>query len=98
YSLAVMTNVTHEHLDYHRTFERYRDAKRKLFRLTDHNKAGMRVGVINAEDPSAELFASDVMNPITYGIEKGDIRATNVELASSGVSYDVEMSGTRQHI
>jgi len=31
YSIAVLTNVTHEHLDYHRTFARYRDAKRKLF-------------------------------------------------------------------
>ncbi|HET6925145.1 MAG TPA: Mur ligase family protein, partial [Candidatus Saccharimonadales bacterium] len=31
FSVAVMTNVTHEHLDYHKTFERYRDAKRKLF-------------------------------------------------------------------
>jgi UDP-N-acetylmuramoyl-L-alanyl-D-glutamate--2,6-diaminopimelate ligase len=98
YSVAVMTNVTHEHLDYHRTFERYRDAKKKLFTLTDKNKAGMRVGVINAEDPSAELFATSVTNPVTYGVEKGDIRATNVELAPSGVSYDVEISGTRQHI
>jgi UDP-N-acetylmuramoyl-L-alanyl-D-glutamate--2,6-diaminopimelate ligase len=98
YSVAVMTNVTHEHLDYHRTFERYRDAKRRLFQLTDRNRAGLRVGIINAEDPSAELFASDVQNAVTYGIDEGDIRAYNVELAPSGVSYDIDMSGTRQHI
>ena len=57
FSVAVMTNVTHEHLDYHKTFERYRDAKRKLFKLANKNTDGMQVGIINAEDPSAELFA-----------------------------------------
>ena len=38
YSIAVLTNLTHEHLDYHRTFERYRDAKRKLFKIANNNK------------------------------------------------------------
>ena len=42
YSIAVMTNVTHEHLDYHGTFESYRDAKRKLFKLANKNKKGLR--------------------------------------------------------
>lgn len=87
YSIVAMTNVTHEHLDYHKTFERYRDAKRKLFKLANQNKRGLRVGVINAEDPSCELFKSDIKNPITYGIKKGDFRAVDVKLASNGVSY-----------
>jgi UDP-N-acetylmuramoyl-L-alanyl-D-glutamate--2,6-diaminopimelate ligase len=87
FELAVMTNVTHEHLDYHKTFERYRDAKRKLFKLADKNKQGMRVGIINAEDPSAELFASDVLNPITYGVGVGDLQAVNVKLTSDGSTY-----------
>jgi UDP-N-acetylmuramoyl-L-alanyl-D-glutamate--2,6-diaminopimelate ligase len=91
YSIAVMTNVTHEHLDYHKTFERYRDAKRKLFKLANANKKGMRVGVVNAEDPSAELFASDVKNPVTYGVDKGDLRALNVELKPSGISYHAKI-------
>ena len=87
YSIVVMTNVTHEHLDYHKTFERYRDAKRKLFKLANQNKQGLRVGIINAEDPSCDLFKSDIKNPITYGIDKGDFRAVDVKLASDGVSY-----------
>jgi len=87
YSIAVMTNVTHEHLDYHKTFERYRDAKRMLFKLANKNKKGLRVGVVNAEDPSAELFASDVQNPITYGVQRGDVRAVDVVTAPSGVTY-----------
>jgi UDP-N-acetylmuramoyl-L-alanyl-D-glutamate--2,6-diaminopimelate ligase len=87
YSIAVMTNVTHEHLDYHRTFERYRDAKRMLFKLANKNKKGMQLGVINAEDPSAELFAGDVKTPILYGVGKGDVQAFDVVTAPSGVSY-----------
>ncbi|MBA2278819.1 UDP-N-acetylmuramoyl-L-alanyl-D-glutamate--2,6-diaminopimelate ligase [Candidatus Saccharibacteria bacterium] len=87
YSIAVMTNVTHEHLDQHGTFERYRDAKRKLFWITDFNKKGKRVGIINADDPSAELFISDINRPITYGIEEGDLKAQNVKLTPGGSRY-----------
>ncbi len=87
YSVAVLTNVTHEHLDYHGTFERYRDAKRRLFRLADRNKKGLRVGIINADDPSAELFASDIANPVMYGVNRGDLRAKDVKLSPSGSTY-----------
>lgn len=90
YNIAVLTNVTHEHLDYHRTFERYRDAKRRLFQLANRNQRGLRIGIINAEDSSAQLFAQDIAHPVLYGITMGGIRATNVKLAASGVSYDVK--------
>lgn len=78
--VAVMTNVTHEHLDYHRTFERYRDAKRKLFKKAEF-------GVINADDPSARFFEKDVREYITYGIEKGNLRAEKVKLGADGVEF-----------
>lgn len=87
FSVAAMTNVTHEHLDYHKTFERYRDAKRKLFKLTNKNRKGLRVGIVNAEDPSAALFASDVKNPVLYGVGVGDIQATEVDLKPSGSDF-----------
>ena len=90
-SVAVMTNVGHEHLDYHGTFENYRDAKRRLFKLTNKNKGGRRIGIVNAEDPSAELFASDIANPVLYGQNEGaDLRATNVKLSPAGSIYTVQ--------
>ena len=91
--LAVWTNLTHEHLDYHGTFERYRDAKRKLFKMCNSNKNGLKVGVINADDPSAEYFKSDVSKPLTYGIEQGDLRALNVKTTPSGNEYVVNYGG-----
>lgn len=98
YSIAVMTNVTHEHLDYHRTFERYLQAKRKLFRLTDKNHKGQRTGIINIEDPSAELFAMDIQNPIFYGVGQGDLQARIVEMKPTGSIYKAKIDQEEYHI
>lgn len=78
--VAVMTNVTHEHLDYHKTFERYRDAKRKLFKKA-------KFGIVNADDPSAGYFVSDVEKHTTYGIKYGDLKAEKIKLRPDGVEY-----------
>jgi UDP-N-acetylmuramoyl-L-alanyl-D-glutamate--2,6-diaminopimelate ligase len=98
YSVAVMTNVTEEHLDYHGTFERYRDAKRRLFKLANKNKKGLRTGIINAEDPSAGLFAKDIKNPVTYGVKEGDIRAKEVSLTASGSKFTAEIGSDKYNI
>ena len=98
YSIAVLTNITHEHLDYHKTFERYAAAKRKLFQQTNRNKAGLQIGIVNAEDPQADSFAAAVKNPVRYGVEQGDVRARNVRLSSDGVEYDVDLDGQTAHI
>ncbi len=81
--VAAMTNVTHEHLDYHKTFERYRDAKRKLFKKA-------RYGVVNADDKSAKLFRGDVAEGVSYGVKKGELRAEKVKLGQNGVEYEVK--------
>ena len=81
--IAVMTNVTHEHLDYHKTFENYRDAKRKLFKMAKY-------GVVNEDDKSWSYFAKDVKEYITYGINAGILRAKKVKLGASGVEFLVE--------
>ena len=98
YSIAVMTNVTHEHLDFHKTFEHYRDAKVKLFGLANKNKSGLKIGVINADDPSAVYFSSAITNPITYGLKSGDVVAREVELSANGVKYEVEVGGETHRI
>jgi len=87
FSIAVMTNINHEHLDYHGTFEHYRDSKKKLFTLAGDNKRGLQVGIVNTEDPSADLFAAEVKNPLRYGRTSGDLRASDINLTSSGSTY-----------
>ena len=98
YSIAVLTNLTHEHLDYHRTFERYRDAKRKLFKLANRNKKGLRLGIINAEDKSASYFAEDIKNTVLYGVKQGDMRASQVKLDPSGSTYTASFEGETYEI
>ena len=85
YEIAVMTNVTHDHIDYHKTFARYRDAKRRLFSIAD--KHGLRFGVINADDPSAGRFKSAIKNSVTYGLDKGSLRASDISLQADNSSF-----------
>ena len=89
--IAVMTNVTHEHLDYHKTFKNYRDAKRKLFKVAKY-------GVINEDDESWSCFASHVDEYITYGINGGILKAEKIELAAEGVKYEVREAGEKLKI
>lgn len=96
YEIAVLTNLTHDHLEYHGTFENYREAKRKLFKIA--NRHGLRYGVVNADDPSAEIFANTVDNSTTYGIKSGDIQATNIQLTSEGSTYTATVDGDTYNI
>lgn len=98
YTVAVMTNIGHEHLDYHGTFERYRDAKKLLFTQTNRNKSGLQVGIVNADDPSGELFARAVSHPVRYGIKNGDLRAYSVQATPGGSTYVADFNGQTYNI
>ena len=96
YEIAVMTNITHEHLDYHGTFENYVEAKRRLFKIA--NKHGLRFGVVNKQDPSADKFVKTVANHTTYGIGTGDISATNVTLKADHSEYTATIGSDSYNI
>lgn len=89
YEVAVMTNITHEHLDYHGTFSNYVEAKRRLFKIA--NKHGLRFGVVNAQDPSASKFVKTVANSTTYGIGTGELSAQSVKLATDYSTYQAKI-------
>ncbi len=96
YEIAVMTNVTHEHLDYHGTFERYRDAKRRLFQIAARH--GRRFGVVNADDPSAHYFSREVPRSITYGIQHGELRARDIKQGAKGSRFRAVIDGDEYDI
>ena len=85
YQIAVMTNITHDHLEYHGTFQRYLEAKIKLFKIA--NKHGLKFGVANAEDPNANAFLKYIDNKTTYGIKMGELQAKKVNLKADGTTY-----------
>ncbi len=92
FDLAVVTNITHEHLDYHGTFEEYRQAKARLFRslTTSARKPDTpKVAVLNIDDPSFS-YLRDIHadEQLTYGLgEKAQIAARDIVLSSSGVFF-----------
>jgi UDP-N-acetylmuramyl-tripeptide synthetase len=98
YSVAVLTNITHEHLDYHKTFERYVAAKQRLFRLVQKNKKGLQMGIANADDQNGASFAAITQNSMLYGVEAGKVRALNIRMNSDGIRYDAKVSDETYHI
>jgi UDP-N-acetylmuramoyl-L-alanyl-D-glutamate--2,6-diaminopimelate ligase len=58
----------------------------------------MRIGIINADESPAEEFSAAVKNPILYGVDKGDVRAANIQLTSKSVQYEANIEGKTYHI
>lgn len=107
YDVAVFTNLTHEHLELHGTFDAYRDAKLSLFRgLATPNAAKSlrrpwpRTAIVNIDDPAGALFAQAAATAgagvITYGAAAAaDVRAMAIE--EEGPSLRVEVATPRWH-
>ncbi|MDR2922144.1 MAG: UDP-N-acetylmuramoyl-L-alanyl-D-glutamate--2,6-diaminopimelate ligase [Treponema sp.] len=99
FDAALFTNVTHEHLEFHGTWEQYRDDKANLFRALDRgkkNKKNMSVpesfGVINADDPSADYFSNVTKSrKMSFSVKGTDAGLTVKALESSaaGNRYNV---------
>ncbi len=92
FDVAVFTNLTRDHLDYHGTMEKYFAAKRLLFDGSVY--PAPRVAVLNAHDPhteelgrAAERAGAEVR---TYGIDRGDWRATEHRLTPAGAAFALQ--------
>jgi UDP-N-acetylmuramoyl-L-alanyl-D-glutamate--2,6-diaminopimelate ligase len=94
FDVAVVTNVTHEHLDYHGSMEAYLDAKARLFRnLAAHERKGdqPKVAVLNADDPVSfdYLRAIPVDRRYSYGVENDSaaVWARDVGHDAAGLTF-----------
>ena len=95
FDLAVVTNITHEHIDYHGSLEAYRQAKLELFReldrspLKDHRQE--KIAVVNRDDSSFQaVIGTTDARKVSYGVHAGaDVRAQNIQNVPTGVSFDL---------
>ena len=91
FDVAVFTNLTRDHLDYHGTMENYFGAKRALFEGCGTDPP--RAVVTNIDDESgaklAEFSRKRSSLVLKYGWERGDLRASNVEITTRGTRFDV---------
>ena len=85
FDVAAFTNLTEDHLDFHKTMEAYCDAKAELFGRCDK-------AVINADDPYAPKMMAKATCPVTtYSLKNAVLRADNLQLHAEGISFDAVM-------
>jgi UDP-N-acetylmuramoyl-L-alanyl-D-glutamate--2,6-diaminopimelate ligase len=97
YDVAVVTNVTHEHMDWHGNWENYMQAKARLFRALNHSyrkPSTPKAAVINADDKSYEwLKRIPADMQYVYGLDRRqqpDITADDLEFRPSGTRFIVQ--------
>ena len=92
--MAILTNVMHEHLDYHGSWEAYRDAKAIMFQMLmrSHRKPRLpKTAIVNADDPSANFFtAIPADRSLAYGIaNQADFHASAIRHSAAGATFTV---------
>lgn len=87
FTVGLFTNLSQDHLDFHKTMEAYCDAKALLFQQC-------RAGVFNADDPWADRVTRDAPCPmLSFGEQDGQLAARNIQLAADGISFDAMLDG-----
>ncbi|TYR82829.1 UDP-N-acetylmuramoyl-L-alanyl-D-glutamate--2,6-diaminopimelate ligase [Priestia megaterium] len=93
FDVAIFTNLTQDHLDYHQTMEDYRRAKGLLFAQLGnaYNHNHPKFAILNADDSATEEYIkSTAATVITYGIDNdSDIRATNIQMNNGGTTFQL---------
>lgn len=83
FDVAVFTNLSQDHLDYHPSMRAYFAAKAILF-----TQEAARQGIVNADDAwSAELLERATVPTTTFGLNGGDLRASEIEVTPDGLSF-----------
>ena len=86
FDVAVLSNLTRDHLDYHGTFEKYAAAKHRLFETSE-----LRFAVLNADDDFGQTLADELADSdtvvVTYGIANGEIRASEIRFENGYFTF-----------
>ncbi len=102
FDIGVVTNITHEHMDEHGSYENYRAAKARLFsslEVTQPKPNGNpRLGVINHDDVKSFDFLNDFIkvNKLNYGLQDGaDVRALDIQFSPSSIHFTADSKDFR---
>ncbi len=103
FSIAAITNLTHEHLDYHGTMKKYAEAKKILFKMAAKNAQKkesatlakiphQKASILNVSDQFYKDFEQvKIPFQISYGLGRGDLRATEIEYSKGGSTFTVQV-------
>jgi UDP-N-acetylmuramoyl-L-alanyl-D-glutamate--2,6-diaminopimelate ligase len=97
FAAAVFTNLTREHMDYHKTFEDYFAAKKRLFEGTG---AGVpEVAVVNTDDEYGKQLSGLAKKTVSYGLEsEADITAKKFQLTFNGLAFTAQTPDGKVHV
>ncbi|MFN8411455.1 MAG: UDP-N-acetylmuramoyl-L-alanyl-D-glutamate--2,6-diaminopimelate ligase [Anaerolineales bacterium] len=104
FDMGVVTNITHEHMDEHGSYENYRAAKARLFSSLELTKVkpqgNPRLGVINRDDRSFEFLNQFVKtNQLNYGLQNNaDVHAEDIEYSSAGIKFTAVSKDFREPV
>jgi UDP-N-acetylmuramoyl-L-alanyl-D-glutamate--2,6-diaminopimelate ligase len=93
FDIGIVTNITHEHLDYHGSYQAYLEAKSQLFASLSHSHpkpmAPLRTAILNRDDSSFEALRKVVrVREVSYGLEQeADIVGENIIVSPKGISF-----------
>ena len=86
FDVAVLTNLSRDHLDYHGTLAEYAAEKRRLF-----DASGLKTAVLNCDDDFGQEIEDDLKYAgtpvVTYGINHGDVKASDIKFENNGFSF-----------
>lgn len=89
FKVAVFTNLSRDHLDYHGDMASYAAAKRKLF-----DWPGLTCSVLNSDDEYGRQYLAELRaagkTVLTYGLDSGDVRASSLQLNTDGIRMQVQ--------
>lgn len=104
FDIGVLTNITHEHIDYHGSFEAYRDAKTMLFKALSEGalkeNGPERIAILNRDDASFEyVHRATGVRQVSYGLSKdAQVRATEVQASKAGLTFNLTFKEHQQGI
>lgn len=104
FDIGVLTNITHEHLDFHGSYEAYRAAKARLFTMlaqtSEKGCGNPRLAVLNRDDSSYEYLSQvTAVQQVSYGFdERADLRAVDVRYESDGLHFTAKGPNFTQEI
>ncbi len=96
FDFAVLTNITHDHLDFHGTMERYTKAKEKLFRYVLENKKQNKYAAFNADDKVGRKRYEDMPfdKKLSYSVvASSNLKAENIVISPTGSSFSFTYLG-----
>jgi UDP-N-acetylmuramoyl-L-alanyl-D-glutamate--2,6-diaminopimelate ligase len=97
FQAAVFTNLTREHMDFHKTFEDYFAAKKRLFEGT--GAGAPEVAVLNTDDEFGKRLAGLAKKTVTYGLESdADVTTKKFQLTFDGLTFTAQTPKGRVHV